>query len=319
MKIIPIVFCFDDNLLIPAGVCLTSLMKHANPNTFYDIFIIHSENENYPNSGYLEKLKKIYQNFNITYRSIGSTFNTAFEIRGITIAAYYRLLIPELIPEYQKIMYHDVDIIFRDDLTEIFEETDLGNYFLAGVQWTEAINKEVKSDIINLGLIPKNYILSGNLIINSEYMRQEKIVDSFKYEVANSKYKYQDQDIINIVCKDKIKNLPPKFCMTIDAFRIATFNLKQDFFSDSQLKEAYLLGTIHYNGPKPWNSYCPNFDIWWEYYRNSIFFDPKYYFYFFYNKLNEHDQLTLWKRIKILFRYFKNGKMKKLTFKNEKV
>ena len=51
-----------------------------------------------------------------------------------------------------------------------------------------------------------------------------------------------------------------------------------------------------------------NFDIWWEYYRKSPFFDAKFYFDFFYSRLNEYDLLPLWKRIKILIRYFVYGR-----------
>ena len=75
-------------------------------------------------------------------------------------------------------------------------------------------------------------------------------------------------------------------------------------YSDSEIKEALQYGNIHYNGHKPWKKYCVNFDIWWEYYRKSPFFDEKFYFDFFYGKLNELDQLSLWKRIKVLVRYF---------------
>ena len=45
MNTIPIAFAFDNNLVMPACVCLSSLMMNANPDTFYDIFILHSEKE----------------------------------------------------------------------------------------------------------------------------------------------------------------------------------------------------------------------------------------------------------------------------------
>ncbi len=67
-------------------------------------------------------------------------------------------------------------------------------------------------------------------------------------------------------------------------------------------------GNIHFNGHKPWKKYSTNFDIWWEYYRKSPFFDEKFYFDFFYYRLNIFDQLSLLKRIKILVRYFIYGK-----------
>jgi len=53
MKKTPIVFCFDDNLLMPAGVCISSLLKHTNSDTFYDIFILHDEIAKFPTSKYI--------------------------------------------------------------------------------------------------------------------------------------------------------------------------------------------------------------------------------------------------------------------------
>ena len=63
-------------------------------------------------------------------------------------------------------------------------------------------------------------------------------------------------------------------------------------------------GIVHYNGKKPWNDVCINFDIWWEYYRRCPFFNEKHYYDFFNYKLNELDHLPLLKRIKVLLRYF---------------
>lgn len=44
MNTIPIAFAFDNNLILPACVCISSLMMNANEDTFYDIFILHSSN-----------------------------------------------------------------------------------------------------------------------------------------------------------------------------------------------------------------------------------------------------------------------------------
>ena len=46
MRTIPILFTFDDKLVLAAGVCITSLLENAAPDTFYDIFILHSPAEN---------------------------------------------------------------------------------------------------------------------------------------------------------------------------------------------------------------------------------------------------------------------------------
>jgi len=304
MRKTPIVFCFDDNLLIPAGVCLSSLLEHANPDTFYDIFILHDDKAKFPISDYLEKLYNKYKNFSITYRSIGNAFENAFEIRGITKACYYRLLIPEIITEYDKIMYSDVDVIFREDQSNIFFDTNMENFYVAGVSTPYSDIADYVSKVINIES-PK-YIASGNLIFNSKKILEDNILDKFK-ELSKKSWKYQDMDVINIVCRGKIKYLLPSFCVVGTTSEILS-NPDQSYYDKENANYASKFGTLHYNGPKPWKTWCLNFDIWWEYYRNSVFFDPKFYFDFYNEKQFEYDRFSLWKRVKILIRYFKNGK-----------
>jgi lipopolysaccharide biosynthesis glycosyltransferase len=310
MKKIPIVFCFDDNLEMPAGVCLTSLLLNAKEGTFYDIFILHSEKATFP-TGRLNELPDKYKNCRITYRCVGDEFKNAFEIRGITIAAYYRLLIPDLIPEYDKIMYHDTDVIFRNDLSEIYENTDLTDYYVAGVSTPYSDIETYMKTVIKVDL-SSQYIASGNIIINSKKMREDNIVSRFKVE-AKKRWRYQDMDVLNIVCAGKIKILPPWFCIVGTTCEILS-DIDQPYYSKQEAEYAIRYGTIHYNGPKPWKEWCLNFDVWWEYYRESLFFDSKFYydFYFYRERVNEYDALPFWKRIKILLRYFKTKGVLKL-------
>ncbi len=309
MQHIPVVFCFDDNLVLPAGVAIHSLLYHTPKSVFYDIYILHDNKAKYPTSGYLDALYKVYDNFKIHYLNIGNEFVSAYETRGITTAAYYRLLIPDLLPQYAKIMYHDVDIIFQDDISELFNACDLSTSYVAGVISPAIFNTRIVDNRIKLGLDPRKYILSGNLILNAELMHKDGLVAKFKEEAKN-KYEFQDQDVINIVCKGRIKTLPVTFCGTIGAYEMEANETNQDIYAQEDLKDLFKKGIVHYNGPKPWNSYCPNFDIWWSYYRSSVFFDSKFYFDFFNKKLNEYDRLSFKKRLKILGRYFFFGQKK---------
>lgn len=307
MNIIPVVFCFDDHWELPAGVCISSLLENSNEDTFYDIFILYSSDCSFHLNGNLKRLEDRYSNCKITFRSVGDSFKDAYQVRGINTTTYYRLLIPELIPEYDKIMYHDVDVIFRTDLTSIFNETDVEDFYIAGVVSSEGLDPENRLKREKLGLDWQNYFLAGDLILNSKKIRDEGIIELFKYEVANAEYEYQDMDIINLVCKGKLKRMAPSFCVTVEVSRLAANSIIQPFYSLAELEEAQNSGIIHYNGAKPWKEYCINFDYWWEYYRKSIFFESKFYFDFYYSKLDYLDGLSLWKRVKILFRFFKTG------------
>lgn len=305
---IPIVFAFDNNLILPACVCISSLLMSANENTFYDIFILHSARVDLKRKE-LDTIMKYYSNCRIQYRIVDGTFDDAFEIRGITASTYYRLMIPELIPEYNKILYSDVDVIFRDDLSDIYE-TDMTDFYVAGVNSLSHLNTATKRYYQReFSLDPATIIYAGNILINSSLMIDDNIVSRFK-EHVKKKYRFQDLDILNIVCQGRIKYLPPSFCLTTDVAKYSSkdISLITDIWTKEEIMIAQNQGIVHYNGQKPWKGYCINFDIWWEYYRNSPFFDQEFYFDFFYHKLNEYDMLSLWKRIKILVRYFIYGK-----------
>lgn len=309
MNTVPIAFAFDNNLILPACVSISSLLMNAKEDTFYEIFILHSVHIAL-NKEELDKLSQYYKNCRIQYRQVDSTFDSAFEIRGITTPAYYRLLIPELIPEYDKIIYSDVDVIFRSDLSEIYADIDLDNYYVAGVNSLSHLVPEYKHYYIKkLHLNPEKIIYSGNLIINSKKIKEDHLIPLFK-EQAKNNYKFQDMDILNIVCEDNILYLSPDFCLSTLISQASIYNPMAilDLWSKEDIDKALKQGIIHYNGQKPWKQYCIHFDIWWEYYRKSPFFNEQFYFDFFYYRLNIFDQLSLWKRIKILVRYFVYGK-----------
>lgn len=46
MKTVPIAFAFDNNLVLPACICISSLLMNAKEETFYDIFILYSSKIN---------------------------------------------------------------------------------------------------------------------------------------------------------------------------------------------------------------------------------------------------------------------------------
>lgn len=270
---------------------------------------MHSDNELFDREK-LDGLLKFYKRCRIQYRLVDNTFDDAFEIRGITTSTYNRLLIPEIVTEYDKIIYSDVDVIFRSDLFEVYNNTDLSDAYVAGVNAIIPLVPDMRKYYEGIKGIDINKIIyAGNIIFNSKKIREDKVVERFK-SLSKNKYRFQDLDILNIACKGKITYLNPEFCLTTYIMDLAVNkrSLLYDYWDDIKISEALSKGIVHYNGQKPWKGFCVNFDIWWEYYRKSPFFDEKFYFEFFYSRLNELDQLSLWKRIKIIVRYFVYGK-----------
>ena len=305
MKTIPILFTFDDSLILPAGVCISSLLQNAAVETFYDIFILYSEKYDLENSD-LNSLAETFHNCRLNFRKVGAEFVGAYEIRGIPETAYYRLISPEIITGYDKILYSDVDVIFRSDLSKYYE-LDLGTNCFAAVDNCSALRPDVQIEVRNrLGLDWHNgYYYSGNLVINLKQIREENLCDKFR-ELGHNDYNQQDMDIMNIACNGRFLPLGPAFCLTNYLYDLAVSRREEmdAIYGHDAVEEALKSGIVHYNGAKPWNGWCHHADIWWEYYRKSPFFDETFYNDFYNKKSTELDRLPFIKRLKLLARYF---------------
>ncbi len=276
---IPIVFSTDHNYVMQTGVCILSLLESAQ-EALYDIYVIISRNVTDEDKLLLQSQVAKINGHKISFIPAPTDFDSALEIRGISTAAYYRLLIPWLLEDFDKVIYSDVDVIFKTSLQEVFA-TDLGdNYFGAvpGVGYrypSESIKKHLKKiSVSNL-----EYVNSGFLIINSALLRKDNLKEAFVSE-ADKKHTFQDQDVINIVCKSRIMHISPKYCIT-QTFQQSYLNdapFLHEFYGCQSSIDDYLHSRnciIHYAGPKPWDSFTFARSEWWMVYRRSIFYNPK--------------------------------------------
>lgn len=274
MNIIPIAVSFDRNFVLPASVSLYSLIVNANQNTYYKIYVLTSDN-GVASLLDLDALYKVSKQFDINFIYLENAFENAFEVREITKATYYRLLLPDLLPDTDKIIYMDVDTIIQSDLSDLFS-VDLSVSFLAafldyGMSKEEGGLKYIH-DVLKIDT--DTYIQAGFMVLNLSRLREYNIVEKCK-RLSCYNYLYQDQDIINIACVNNIKILPCHRNIMMQSYDIQSSYSWDYSFVDmaSSMKSAF----IHYNGPKPWRTIAMNGDIWWQYYRQSPFFNYDFY------------------------------------------
>ena len=304
MKTVPILFTFDKTLTLAAGVCMTSLLESADPSTFYDIFVLHGPDCDFSESR-LGELTQRFGNCRLTFRRVEGEFVGSYKVRGIPETAYYRLLSPELIPEYDKLLYSDVDVIIREDLGK-FYDLDLGDNYFAGVDTCSRLRPAFRKYITEkAGLDWQNgFYYSGNLIINSARLLADGKLVEFR-ELGKNDYLYQDMDIINLSCNGRILPLGPSYCMTVQLYDLIVDRRgeMEEIYGAAEIDRALRCGIVHYNGAKPWKGACPNMDIWWDCYRRSIFFDETFARNFWAGLRDGLENLSLGQRIKLLLRY----------------
>lgn len=304
MNTVPILFTFDSSLELAAGVCISSLLESASPSTFYDIFVLHGPDSDFSGSR-LNELPQHYGSCRLTFRKVEGEFVGGYQVRGIPETAYYRLLSPELIPEYEKLLYSDVDVIIREDLGK-FYGMNLGRNYFAAVDTCSALRPEFRKYITEKAGLDwkKGYYYSGNLIINSALLLADGKLKEFR-ELGKNDYLYQDMDIINRSCNGRFLPLGPSYCMTVQLYDLIVDRRSEmeELYGKEEIERALSCGIVHYNGAKPWKEACPNMDIWWNCYRRSIFFDEKFTRDFWVGQRDRLENQSLMKRIKQLLRY----------------
>ncbi|MCI9439399.1 MAG: glycosyltransferase family 8 protein [Lachnospiraceae bacterium] len=268
---IPIV-CATANDYEYTLVFLESMLKSADENTFYDIYIlVDSEFTDTSNDFIANYFEEFKGQCEIIFLNVGTVFVNAYiGIKHIGTPTYFRLLIPDLL-DLDKCIYLDTDIIVREDLGELYN-TPLDDCYIAGVKAPSYYIRPNLENYCKQAHIPdiSQYVNAGVLLMNLKKMRSDNIVKRF-LELLPLNMESQDQDIINSACYGNIKFLPFKFNVMT---KYASWYLSdyKGYFSVEELVYGWNNPVIiHYADKiKPWiqiNSIMGEF--WWEVCRNS--------------------------------------------------
>lgn len=189
-----------------------------------------------------------------------------------TIAAMYRLLIPDLLPnEFEKIIYLDADTIINLDIAKLWN-IDLKNFPIAATPHFFAFpdlgiiqnSIQIDSDKID----PHDYFNSGVLIfdlnkIKKLFNTKGKLLNScVDILLKNPRNNSLDQDALNILFKNNFFKLPSKFNRLV-----SWINLTSDYKN--------IHGIYHYVGNTlDANFQLPTNRIWFEYFFKTPFATP---------------------------------------------
>ena len=104
-------------------------------------------------------------------------------------------------------------------------------------------------------------------MLNLRQMRSQQLVQQWEH-MAEQRFYYQDQDILNLSCKGQIAFLPP-CCNSMAYMKEDDFRqfITERIYTEEEAREAYENPVIlHYAGDKPWKRYDTNRgNLWWEY------------------------------------------------------
>lgn len=268
---IQVAFCFDINMFAPACVSVASLLDSKNVEEHYHIHCIIDEDSAQKKDVLYSIVRKRDIKSVVSFYPMSSIFESGYETRGISKATYMRFVIHRLIPNVNKVIYSDVDVLFCGSLSELWR-LDLEKSYFAGVKGTNNFSDKWNGYkklwyYDELDGLQGRYINAGVLMMNLQRIRKSQIENEW-IERTKRQYVYQDQDIINITCKNQIVYLPLKY--NLAAYLIPQWFKKyynEGIYSQEECMEAYANPIIlHYAGEKPWNERdAHRADMWWDY------------------------------------------------------
>lgn len=272
---IPVACATNKTYLDPTNVMLYSMLSNANSWTKFIIYIMTSKKDfDFIKEG-TKFLTERFENAEVKLINMDSQFeNVEMSLKNITFQTYYRLKLASLLPQHDKCIYLDGDIIVNEDLSDLYRN-DIASHYIAGVHapaytypkdWVSKHKKE--TGIPNFD----NYINAGVLLLNLKKIRNDHLEEKMINLVA-CRYSSQDQDILNKVCYGKIKILPFKYNVMTkyikkEKDKLIVSKLDRNVFGSTEVD----IGLdnpciIHYaDKNKPWfDANCPYFDLWNKY------------------------------------------------------
>lgn len=321
---IPIVFYFDNNYAIPAGVAFYSLLDNANRNYFYKFYVLHSD-ISFENQQKLQNTIIKFSNVSLEFICISGKFDDLWDklkTKGhYTKETFYKMLTASLFPQYNKVITSDVDVVFLGDISSsYFFINEEEPYYVAGIKPVGKIMYyyDVYKQWFSEEEISYMTFCGGYLVMNLQKIRIDNLESKFVECFAKNVYRLNqaEQDILNLCCYPKVKYLP---CSSlVCSYMYDLYKNEEDFKNDSQysekeLKEAYNRPIqLHYaTSAKPWKDVsCTKSEEWFKYLVKTPFL--KEYLKILSKNMtcsSAHDNCRV-----ILKKQFKVGKNRKVNF-----
>ena len=263
-----IVITVDDNYIRPALIMLESLFEQNR--TPMHIYLLHSNvcAEN------LSKLTRHVAALGGDFTDIrvdGALFEGAPVNKYFTKEMYYRLLIYRLLPEEERALYLDPDIIIRGEIDGLYHMDFEGKMMIAIPDYLgDSYYPERKK---NLGLGEEyRYINSGVILFNIPLMREQfDLNDMFAFLAREGgRYEFPDQDLINVYFKDRIKYAPREYNFTTEYVSVGDF---LHYLFSPRYRRSERVVIAHYMGKcKPWKPsyYYKYYGIYYSYLKKYL-------------------------------------------------
>ncbi|MDY6407689.1 MAG: glycosyltransferase family 8 protein [Pseudomonadota bacterium] len=263
-KSIPIFCATDENYAPFTSMMMKSMLMHTK--SFVDFYIM--------DGGIKRKTKKLIQkelksfpNKTIRYIDMAGFDLSRFpSLAHFSVNTFSRYFVPELVPEMEKAIYMDVDIIVTGDIQELYDQDlkgfpigvtpcDFNDYSM--IHQIKRIWPDVKADSVafNAGIL----VMDIPKLLKMDFTNKAVQLTGMLYD----KLEMPDQDILNIMFENNYLALDYRF----DFIHTTLPRLKKKYPDLKTIDPVMIHYTI-----KPWKSNQPFQEEFEDILKDSLFY-----------------------------------------------
>lgn len=288
---VPIVITSSNEYSLILGVLIQSIISNSNNDNNYDIVILEERITDY-NKRLLFSQITSRENFSLRFYDVSSfiatyKFHVGYHINPLT---YARLLLIDLMGNYDKVIYLDCDVIVNYDIAELYK-IDMEGYLVAAAVDTviAGINNSVEQhplrkqqyeyivDVLGIDRVFE-YFNAGVLLLNIRELSQSYNSSDLVSLALQKQWKWFDQDILNKICYTKVYLLEQSWnymSHRLDSGEPLLESYAPEYIYDAYCKARVMPKIIHFCG-RTIPCYVPTADnahIFWQYARKTPFYE----------------------------------------------
>lgn len=280
----------SNNVFVPhMAAMMCSILENRKQERFIE-FIVLDGGITLRNRELLKETIEKYPHVSVRHLDLEHELKDCIVREPFTKDTFSRLLLDALLPDCDKILYMDTDMIVEDDITVLFD-TDVSDVSVAVVfdyvmhafctleikssRETGALpSRQYLMNYLGMGENWDRYFQAGTILLNLKKIRETKVFPIMLEKLQSNIYWFLDQDVMNQHFNNDLKFIDPKWnVMNAPEHMIACLPENKQLELRTAMNAP---SVIHFAGheAKPWNNpYALFAEIYWKYLKMTPWYE----------------------------------------------
>ena len=275
-NVINIAMICDNGYVMPTSVAIQSMISNRADS---DHLIIHIIGDKLTDDNKSKLASQACKDVDLKFIETDSSRYSGLEksYSKVSKASLIKFSIPELIPDVDKAIYIDGDVIVLKSLEPLYS-IEIGDKYAVVV--SDGPKKNVPGGKRHAYYGDPEYFNSGMMVLNLRKMRSENLSQKLIDFRLNEYNYFMDQDAFNRIFGENVIHVGVEydFMLHLISYRNPGYSIRQlvEFYNISNYNSIDKLFRnvviLHYTFEKPWKYFdIPFNEIWMEHFYNSPF------------------------------------------------